>query len=52
VASGVGLLSHSREAHGLGESLHQSLCVLLDKRVSVLKLEIGYGESASHLVGG
>jgi hypothetical protein len=26
----------------VGESLHQSLCVPLDKRVSVLKFEIGY----------
>jgi hypothetical protein len=31
------------------ESLHQSLCVLLDKRVSVLKFEIGYGVGIAHI---
>ena len=28
--------------------MHQSLCVPLDKRVSVLKFEIGYGVSIAY----
>ena len=29
--------------------MHQSLCVHLDKRVSVLKFEIGYGVRITHI---
>jgi hypothetical protein len=29
--------------------LHQSLCVPLDKRVSVLKFEIGYGVGIAYI---
>ena len=29
--------------------MHQSLCVSLDKRVRVLKFEIGYGVGIAHI---
>jgi hypothetical protein len=32
-----------------GESLYQSLCVSMDKRVSVPKFEIGYGVRIAHI---
>ena len=32
-----------------GESLHQSLCVSLDKCMSVLKFVIGYGVGNAHI---
>ena len=31
------------------ESLHRSLCVPLDERVSVLEFEIGYGVGIAHI---
>ena len=48
-ASGVALLSRSVESYCLGELLHQPLYVPLDKRVSVLKFEIGYEADIAYI---